>query len=196
MTHIHSNKGFTLIEILIASSISLVIMLTILSAFRTGIFGYHAIDQALATERGAYQALDRIRLDLKNSLVYADKQSGFKGESAALSFLTQVDTFQGDAWHRELARVSYRWDGKALVRSCRTGVKALNEQSEARSEELDIPSGKFAVHYGALDQGSGNLSFADSWDPAQGLPAEVRIDMTFNDVPFERVVTLPVAKTI
>ncbi|MCX5715091.1 MAG: prepilin-type N-terminal cleavage/methylation domain-containing protein, partial [Candidatus Omnitrophica bacterium] len=64
-------KAFSLVELLIASAIFAVVMVSIYSAFRTGIFGYKNIRENIEIYQSARFILERINLDLRNAFAYS-----------------------------------------------------------------------------------------------------------------------------
>ena len=144
------NKALTLVELLIASSIFVLVMTTIYSAFHTGMFGYRNIDENINVYQTARLILGRINLDLRNSFVYSADESKFEGESNKLRFLTLVDSYQGNQIVQDYAFVSYEWEKNKLMRVCRKNKESLNEESEIPSEEMasDIDG----INFSSLDR--------------------------------------------
>jgi len=192
------SKAVTLIELLIAVSIFLVVMLGIYSAFSSGIFGYRNIGATINGYQNARLILERINLDLRNSFSYSVDEAKFSGRKNELSFLTLVDTFKGDVMVREYAFVSYKVEGDKLFRLCRKNQQALNVNSEISPEE--IGSG-LSVEFTYISKavGSKGVQSQDNWlvfggsQEYKNLPCAVKVILTLkekNDKTFQRIIYL------
>lgn len=105
-------RGFTLVELLIAISIFSVIILSVYSAFHTGILSYYKIDSAFDVYQTARTILNRMELDLKNVFVYEQNDSGFKSDNQALDFYTILDSFDKDGkTYSDFAAIKYELSG-------------------------------------------------------------------------------------
>jgi len=189
-------KAFTLVELLIASSIFAIIMLTIYSAFHTGIFSYRNIERAIDAHQAAGQILERINLDLRNSFVYSADETRFEGKNKQISFLALVDSYQEDKIAQDYTFISYGLEGDKLMRLCRKNQEALNDRAEIRPEEMaDNVDIVFSYFY--IDPADNSLKEKDIWDDQKNLPAAVKINLTLNgktESNFERIIYLPLAK--
>ena len=195
-------NAFTLIELLIVSSIFSVVMLAVYMAFNTGTFGYKHIEENLDSYQAARQTFSRINLDLRNSFSLSDASgyTGFLGSSTGIGFLTLVDTFSGDKFSREFAFVAYSLQADKLMRLCRKNSEALNSKSEIPAEEMaqgvEI---KFSYGYWPVDQKE--IIFKDSWgvnseEEKKALPLAVKIVFSLTQTAgqvFERTIYLPAA---
>lgn len=197
------SKAFTLVELLIASSIFLVVAVTIYSAFGAGIFGFRDIQENIDIQQAARQVLGRIDIDLRNSFVYSMNETKFTGNENEISFLTLVDTFSKDKIVQEYAFVSYAVSQNTLMRLCRRGQESLNVNSEISPEEIAANISQIAFSYGYIDPADGSLRFQDSWGSPSAsseqkvLPVAVKIAVSIKDKTeqtFERIIYLPLAK--
>lgn len=191
-------KAFTLVELLIASSIFIVVMLTIYSAFHTGIFGYRNIEEAIDTYQAAGQILGRINLDLRNSFVYAANETKFEGENNRISFLTLVDSYQEDNAVQDYAFVAYTLEGNKLMRLCRINQDSLNNESETEPEEMADNIGIIFTYFyiDPDDPANSSLKEKDLWDDKLKLPVAVKINLTVKgktESNFQRTIYLPLA---
>jgi len=197
-------RGYTLVELLIASLILAVIMLTVYSAFHTGVFGFRDIEENINIYQTARHILGRIDLDLRNSFVYsAGQETKFQGEAGTVSFLTLVDVYDDKSIRRKYAFVSYQvmpaeGDYKKIMRLCRLDKEALNDKSEAtKPQEMASDVDGLAFSYCDKDT-EGNLKdWQDSWpadEPQEKiLPAAVKITLTIKKKQFTRTIFLPLA---
>lgn len=190
-------KAVTLIELLIASSIFLVVMVTIYSAFHSGIFGYRRIDESLVMNQAARQALERVNLDLRNSFAFSKERANFTGSRSSIGFLTLADTFSKDTITRDFSFVSYSLDGKKLMRLCRNNTESFNQASRIEAEEIisDIEAVTFS--YGYKSDSDEPIKFdREAWDDESKMPQAVKIKLTLKNAraqDFERTIYLPLA---
>lgn len=194
-------KAVTLIELLIASSIFVVLMLSIYSAFHTGIFGYRNIEEAINISQGARQILERINLDLRDSFAYAKDQTKFTGNKNDISFLALIDTFNENKIMQDYAFVSYALKGDKLMWLCRKNKDSLNDKSEVQPEELSANIKEIIFSYGNIVTAGQPLQWKDSWasqgDPEEEqkvLPLAVKVKLTLKnraEQDFERTIFLP-----
>lgn len=194
-------RAFTLIELLIASSIFVVLMASIYSAFHSGIFNYRNIEKTLDIYDAARSVLERMNLDLRNSFAYGsqDGNTKFTGTKNELSFLTLADTFSEDAIRTEFAFVSYKLEEDRLLRTFRKNQGALNEESEVQPEEM-ASNVDVKFEYGYIPKGEKDLVFKESWpgqdnpEEQKALPEAIKVKLTLNkrtEQGFERTIFLP-----
>lgn len=129
-------KSFTLIELLIAVTIITVILLSIYSAFNTGILSYKKIDAAFEVYQEARAILNRLEIDLKNSFPYRKDTSLFKGANQYLDFFTVLDIYDKDNIYTEVCRIKYQFDAGILKRTAFVGNKAIDLNADPQAEEL------------------------------------------------------------
>lgn len=197
------NKAFTLVELLIASAIFVIVVLTIYSAFYTGIFGYGNIEGTIAVYQAARQILDRINLDLRNSFVYSNNETKFAGSSKDITFLALVNTFSGDRIVQDYALVSYKLEADKLMRLCRKNKEALNDNSGVLPEEMAFGV-EMAITYFYIDPVDNSLKEKDSWnmhddtEERQKLPVAIKVGLIIKNKiqqEFERKIFLSLAET-
>lgn len=196
------NKALTFLELLIATSILVVVMVTIYAAFRSGIFGYRDIEHTLDIYQSVRSILNRIDLDLKNSFVYKDDDAKFNGSEKTISFLALVDTFKEESLAQDFTFVAYKLNGNKLMRLCRKNQEALKEKSEILPEEMaDSVSIKFAYGYIPQEKQEKQIEFKESWGNEENEkktpPLAVRVELTSEGAlkqKFVRTVYLPLAQ--
>lgn len=193
--------GFTLLELLIASAIFSIIMVTVYSAFHTGIFGYKDIEETVDVYQTARQVLGRINLDLRNSFIYSENEAKFLGNNSGVSFLTTVDTFYNEKAVPVYAFVAYQVEGDKIMRLCRTGQESLNENSQIEPEEMAKGVENIIFSYGYINGAEQDIKWKDTWGAAGDsleeqkiLPNAVKVKLTIkNNVKynFERTIFIP-----
>lgn len=203
-------SGLTLLELLVATTIFSIVSLSLYSAFQTGILTYQRIDSAFSIYQDARIALNRIELDLKNSFIYAQSNSGFKGNAQGLEFFSVVDVFDQTQGHARLCRVKYKFSEGILRRISYQGLEALKENSELESEDLSLKvkeaSFQYAYSTGRPDE---PYDWQEAWpreaDAVQlkTLPLAVKIKLSLREkkgqketgiVEFNRTIFLPLGE--
>ncbi len=197
-------RSFTLVEVLIASLIITVVMITVYTAFGSGIFGYRNIEDKITVYQTARSILEHLNQDVRNAIVFSSTQSMFEGSSDKVSFLSLVDSYKTDRLRGSYAAVSYYYEDNKLMRLCRKGSEALNIESDLTKpqevgSELDI---RFEYGYLQINAASAQeiVAFKDSWgyetqEESQKLPVALKVRLTVKGNPdevFERTIYLPV----
>lgn len=188
--------GFTLVELLISSAIFLVVALTVYSAFYAGVFGYRDIQENIDTFQLARHILERINLDLRNSVVYSQDETNFRGENNALSFFSLVDRFFADKIIQDYAFISYKLEGRRLMRLCLKNQEILTHKPEQEPQEMDSNIEDLSFSYGYIPVGSQAMAWKDLWDDPKALPVAVKVKLTLKNKvrqDFVRTIFLPSA---
>lgn len=188
------NNGFTLVEVLVASSIFVIVIMTVYSAFHGGILGYRNIEKAIDIHQSAMHILERINTDLRNSFAYSQAETKFKGEGDIISFLALVDRFNGDNIIQDYAFISYDLQGGRIMRQCRRNQESLNVRSEIAPEELASNVQELSFSYASAGSKQGSMEWTDSWSDPRVLPPAVKIKLILKDKTsreFERTIFLP-----
>lgn len=184
MKWISRQPAFTLIEILIACAIISVIMLSVYSAFQTGMLSYRKMDSSFNIYQTARSILNRMELDLVNSFAYQDSDSHFKGSSQGLEFFSDLDVFQEGKLKPGVSRIKYDLDGNTLKRASFPGLEALQAMDETKAEGLTQDLKDISFQYGyATGNPDAPLAWQDSWpeetraNEAKTLPLAVKIKL-------------------
>ena len=179
VTMIIRKKGFTLIELLIASAILSVVLVTVYSAFRTGIFGYRNIDEVIKDNNIARLILERINTDLRNSFCYSKEESFFSGSQNEIEFLCLSDVFLKDKLVRDYSRISYKFQNNKIYRLCRSNKESLNEDFLAEPEEISSNIESLVFNYGYLNETTNLIEWKDIWQEDKKNPPQlVRVKLT------------------
>jgi prepilin-type N-terminal cleavage/methylation domain-containing protein len=208
---IKTRRGFTLIEILIASSIFSLVILGLYSAFQTGIFAYNRIDSAFNIYQTARILFNRMESDLKNSFIYSEDDSKFQGTGSGLEFFSAVDSFTESTSVVAICRIKYYLEADSLKRSCQQGLDALQDGADIEGEELSADVKEVSLQY-AYSKGIKDKPFEwqDSWpqenvpESKKTLPLAVKIKLSLIErdrhkketqvVEFTKIVLLPLSK--
>ncbi len=185
-------KSFTLIELLIATAIFTVVIVSVYSAFTSGLFGYRNINNAINTYQSARLVLGRMNQDIRNSFAYWEDDTKFIGAPGNLSFLTLADTYKGDKLTMEYAFLRYSLSDNKLMRLCRKGADALKSDSDTVAQQMRADVTELSFGYIDYDDKTKSLKEpVGEWKDTKRLPAAVKINLAINGEQFERTVFLP-----
>lgn len=120
-------KAVTLIELLLATSISSVIILSLYSAFNTGLLSYRQIDSSLTNFEALRLAFARAENDLRNSFPYSAADSMFKGNASGADFFSLS---------AGLLRAEYFLENETLVRVTSQNLETLEGQGQKQKQVL------------------------------------------------------------
>lgn len=208
-------RGFTLVELLIAASIFSVIMLSLYSAFQTGILSYNRIDSAFNVYQTARIVLNRIELDLKNSFIYSKADSKFIGNSQTLELYSIVDTFQEGEVSSKASLIKYDLSDGILKRTCYAGLGTLKENPEITGDVLSSDVEELSFQYAYTAANPDKLyDWQDSWpniddiskknEQEKTLPLAVKIKLALIErdrqekkigiIEFNKIVSLPLSE--
>lgn len=208
---IKARRGFTLIEILIATSIFSVVILSLYAAFRTGISSYRRLDSAFNIYQTARILFNRMETDLKNSFIYSEGNSKFQGTNSALQFFSVVDSFAEGKRVENVSRIKYYLEEDALKRASQQGLGALEADTEIQGEEIASNIKEFLLQYAySKDVKDRPFDWLDSWpqesdpDSIKNVPIAVQIKLKLIEkdkanreiglVEFSKIVWLPLSR--
>lgn len=146
-------KSFTLIELLIAVTITTGILFSIYSAFNAGVLSYKKIDASFDVYQEARIIFNRLEIDLKNSFPYKKDTSLFKGANNYLDFFTVMDIYDKDKINIEVCRIKYQHDASTLKRMLFVANTAIIEDStNPETEELSTNIKSISFQYAGKDK--------------------------------------------
>lgn len=211
-----SLTGFILIELLISAAIFSVIVLSIYSAFQTGILSYNKLDSSFDLYQTARIVFNKIEHDLRNSFPYFEKDSKFKAGKQQLDFFSRLDSINSQAEvYSEICRIIYKLDGDVLKRACCKGMDALEDVSKLDIQADDLAGQvkeiSFDYAFAVRNNSEKCYDWQDIWpqendkDQEKSLPLAVRITLVLrevnirskqqeNNVEFIKIIPLPVGK--
>lgn len=184
-------RGFSLVELLIASLIFTVVIATVYSAFNTGIFGYRSIERRLSAYQKARRVLDRINLDLRNAFCYSDTQIKFIGSGDKISFFSIV---KGQEPAGNYALVSYFRQEDNLMRLCLLNQQSLKNDPELNPQRLASGIERITFSFASISALDAPLDWKDYWDDPKEFPAAVKVELSFKESPeksFSRIIYFP-----
>ncbi|MBI4706488.1 MAG: prepilin-type N-terminal cleavage/methylation domain-containing protein [Candidatus Omnitrophica bacterium] len=177
--------GFTLIEVLISTTIFAVVLVVIYSAFQTGVLSYNKIDSASGVYNPVRVIFNRIESDIKNTFVYNKDDSQFHGTEHGIYFFSIRDSFDKDSnINTNLALIKYELNADKLKRSCLVGIDVLDDNSTHQAQDLLDNLEEFLIEYASRTNDPDNpYQWQKSW-PREGddnqkknLPLAVRVTM-------------------
>lgn len=204
-------RSFTLIELLIAISIFSVIILSVYSAFNTGVLSYYRMDSAFNVYQTARTILNRMELDLKNTFVYSQDiskgGSKFGGTNQSLDFYTIVDTYENGQVSTNIYHIEYKFSEPTLTRIFHKGQDVLKSDSTGVTQDLSSDVKEIYFEYGTGDTNN-PWQKNEPWpkDDAQKikLPLAVKIELVLierdkrgneiGDVKFNKTIYLALGK--
>jgi type II secretory pathway component PulJ len=183
MNKIIFKKSFTLVELLIAVTMISVILLSLYSAFNTGILSYKKIDASFDAYQEARAIFNRIEIDLKNSFPYKKDVSLFNGTSEHLEFFTVLDIYNKDKIDTQICRIKYQFDTNTLKRTAYVAEAAIDNTTEPVPEELSAAVKSINFEYAGIDSsGKEAFTWQANWpqDNTQGneMPLAVKAKIT------------------
>lgn len=201
-------KGFTLLEVLIATSIIAIVAMSLYSAFHTGVLSYKKIGASFEVYQSARSILNRMELDLSNAFGYSDEDSKFSGQKETLDFFSVIDSYSGIKKYSNVCRIKYEVKNKILNRSCFTDLKALTAGAEPVTEEFPFGVSEISFEYAFdLNIATGAYEWFGAWPKEKNekgpLPLAVKIKLVFTEstkaqtpLEFIKIIPLPLSEKI
>ena len=152
-----NKKGFTLIELAVASMLLAVVGLAIVSTFTGGLKVYYRLRDNVSARTEILMSLDRMERDLKNT--YTDRKIFFHGEPKKIAF-PAVLTLRGPG------RATYYYDDykKALFKKEEDYARVVSEVS-ARDQDIKMLAAisdiEFSYYY--YDENTKMYGWKSSW---------------------------------
>jgi len=176
------NKGFTFVELTIATVVFSVAAVAIYACFNTGVLAWRKGEVSSSVYQDARAALELMATDLRSSL--ASEKWNFQGSAQAVNFVSLSRPFWQKAVDVEsMRKISYRVEEDKLLRSREdirtllTGAETEQEvetQQEAGELLQFVESLKFEYYY--KDPASeGKFLWRDAWDVPEDAPKAVKI---------------------
>lgn len=209
-------EGFTLLELLLAVSLSAIIILGIYSALQTGILSYNRMERSSGVFQAARVILNRMETDLKNSYIYSQADSRFRGSKTGqtIEFCNILDIFeQREAFYLP-CRIKYELDSQILKRTIYSGFQVSEESPAAQAEELSADIKELVLEFAYLsDDPNKNIEWQEAWpaeqgkpDQQKGLPLAVKVKLSLIEkdlhsqettvVDFTRIIPLPLGEVL
>jgi len=183
----HKKNGFTLIELMLASAIFSFLILSIYSAFRTGLLSHEKIDAAVNLYQKARLSLSLIEAELKNAFVYAKPDSKFIGGCESMEFFSVLDAYDKEGKvFSNIGYIKYEILDHSLTRKVSEGLLALKAGQGPQEEGESFLSGveELSLQFAAPSTIPDKLyEWQDLWpkdgdaDQKKQLPIAVKIKL-------------------
>jgi len=194
-----TNKGFTLIEILVTTAILGMIAVAILATFASGLNVYNRVKTYGGIQADVLLSLEKMERDLRN--VFSLSGIDFSGDTERVSFAGLIKTVDAEGNRNvSLGKISYYLDSE-------TGTLVKEEQDYPRAVSgvatedgifkvlAFIKNIDFSYYYFNVD--TQRYDWKGSWSLGEGLPKGIKIEVTFRDgskdTTLVRTVFIPVA---
>jgi len=209
----HTKKAFTLIELLIASSLLVVIILALYTGFHVGITTGNTSQEVSDELQELRIFFDTFEQDLRNCVIYDDSNpnnlnSGFNGEETKLGFLSRGSRFifidDKSVEIDEIRAVSYIYDedNQAVFRDTFQFSDFLSngfsvpDAAKNESNRVARKIKEFRISYISVSSTLIPQPIEeDSWPSDKGIPAKVKVRLVFargnRETEFTRTIHLP-----
>jgi len=199
----NKKNGFTLIELMIVIAIFSLLILSIYSAFRTGLLSQEKIDAAANLYQKARLSLSLIEAELKNAFVYAEPDSKFIGSSESMEFFSILDAYDKEGKiSSNIGYIRYAILDNSLTRKASEGILALKVNPEDEGESFLSEVEELSLQFAAPSTVSTKLyEWQDFWpkdgdvDQKKQLPIAVKIKLVLKQkdnslVEFNKIIPL------
>jgi prepilin-type N-terminal cleavage/methylation domain-containing protein len=157
-------RGHTLLEILVSTAILSVILVSLYSAFHTGLLSYQKVESEAELYRTGRIILSFIESDLRNAFIYSETESRFKGDPWSMQFMAHPARYDAlPKVYRHVAKVRYTYAASSLKRALLVGLSALTDTGDPGEEELSGRVRECAFEYATADKSSSGYSWYSSW---------------------------------
>lgn len=187
-------KGFSLIEVLIASVIVSIIMASLTLSLQVGLKAHSRNESYLMETRDQEILMMQLTSELRNSVPYSPVP--FKGSENKLSFPTRLRAYTKAGFADGLYEVEYRFASGRLIRSEIALKRESIKQSSLPSEEVifdDLKESKFEYLFVTE---SGAMTWQGAWDSfgQSEMPRGIRLKMaghSLGESVFSRDILIP-----
>lgn len=201
---LYAKKAFTLLELMVATSILGLIGLAVLTTFGSGLHVYERVQSYGGLQADILLSLEEMERDLANTFPLSGIE--FEGEAQKITFPAVIETIETiDEEERavpSIGQIAYSLGGdddqKVLMRDqwdysqAVSGDKSENDQSGFFAYVKDI---RFSYYF--LDGKNEEYGWKESWsaEEDEGSPVAVKIELTYEDrgrdITLVRTVFLP-----
>ncbi len=167
-------KGFTLLELVVATSLAVVIGVAAVLVLGRGLTAWQRADGRLQIFFVVERGLNRMAEELRNAVVLAD--SPFVGEAGQMVFLKS----EGATGLRQV-RYALQGVGEDSV-LIREGLAfPETEEEEVVTQRLVGRVSRFSMTYAYQGEAPGELLYLDTWQPDDALPKFLRVRLAAED---------------
>jgi len=180
------NKAFTLLEILIAATISSIVMLGLYSAFQSGILTYDRIESSDQTYRTARVILQKLEHELKNSFCFKSDDCKFSGTADTLDFYSSPDIYLEAKKFPYPASISYSLENNILKKAVLAASQLISAPQSPEPQEIAGDIGEINFQFAEASQDN-SVKWQDSWakeseeNQKKTLPAALKIKLVIKE---------------
>ncbi len=173
MRRIRKNKGFTLLELLLTSTLVPIVFLSVYGNFNSGVKIWKALDHGVATE-DINILFEKSFVDFENAFKYSGLQ--FSGDSKKVTFASLIDTDEVLGGDRGIGQISYFYDsGKKVILKEEKNVSQVYKERPGRLRTMLTDVDSFKINFFVYDKLSNESIWQDAWEPEEdSLPVAVR----------------------
>ncbi|MBI4372429.1 MAG: prepilin-type N-terminal cleavage/methylation domain-containing protein [Candidatus Omnitrophica bacterium] len=169
-------RGFTLVEMLIVTTLLVILVSGLYAAFRVGLDAFRKTEEKLVKNSEVEIFISQLTRELRAAVPYGPQP--FLGKNNSIVFPAWVNKYTPKGIEHELYVVEYRFEHGELVRSehkLRQDFKKSKGEKELLFEKLD--DGRFQFLF--LNQG-GEFEWRDEWPESKsvGLPRGIRVELS------------------
>lgn len=190
------NRGFTLVEILLAISLVAIVALALYGTFNSGL-QVMSLTSRTTEEEDLNIFFEKLSRDLQNAFHYANIP--FQGQGDRLSFATTIQTDARLGGDRGIGRVTYAYDPseRAILRTQEDINQIFEEETDAAQNVLS-PLSSFRLEYYRYDVLKNSYEWKEEWEEAEEktLPLAVKVGFRLQEEKGEkdvtRIISIPV----
>lgn len=187
------NKGFTLIEVLIAASIAAILGLAILATFSVGFKTYTKLKNGNLAEADVLLSFEKIEKDLRNTFHFSGIT--FTGDKRSFSFAGFINHSYS------IGRISYFFDtktGSFLIKTEQPySYSLLNNSTDDIDTQVIASLKDMVFSYYSFNSATKQYGWNDSFNNTVGTPTQVRIRAVFQegneDFEWEKTILIPIS---
>ena len=170
-----SNRGFTLIEVMLAASIIAIVALALYATFASGIRVMSLVTRPVA-EEDVDIFFEKLSRELQNSFHYA--KIPFQGQNDRFSFATTIQTDKKLGGDHGIGRVSYAYDSahNAILRT-QENVSQIYQELSGPSNKVFFPLSSLQVQYFKYDPAEKTYEWKEEWEETEdkAIPLAVKV---------------------
>ena len=194
------NRGFTLIEALLAVTLFTIVISSSFAIFSIGIQIWKRTQGASLAERKAVLALEKMGADIRMSLrpkggqeiKWVGGKMKFAGDEKGFGLPAIVNvTGRTGARLTQYGRISYQWNSAGVL--CRMTEGATDFYLERKSvcspaaEHIQRAKFRYWIYDGIGD----SFSWHDSWEYSESLPQAIEVTLELEHKEFQQVFFIP-----
>lgn len=187
------NRGFTLLEVLLAVSLVAMVALALYSTFNSGIRVMSLVNQPGA-EEDLNIFFEKLSRDLQNSFHYATIP--FQGKSDRFSFATTIQTDEELGGDHGIGRVTYAYDSahSAILRT-QENISQIYKEKTGPSSKVFFPLSSFQLQYYKYDPVEKAYEWKEEWEETANkmIPLAVKVVLHFQEEGREQSVARTIA---